>query len=352
MVYIVHHSADFDGAASAIVTAVGLGLDRFDETTRRVHFDESICKFIPYNYGNELTVKVGEEFIDLVDVVKKDDWVFFVDCSYTKDVETIKKMIEKIGTPEQVVLIDHHETSINWFSKNCPEINMKGSQSSSQMEDPISAAAMCWKFFNENENYPEALELISKYDTWNRNDGRWDFRTLPYQYGLRSYGYDLKNLKHSFHDIYTAIFADEKHVADIISKGNILLDKIKADAKLLIRSYSKDAWVSINGTRYFAKIGPGHLQNSTLFEYGLPEEVQEQYDIFILERADIMRGNAIISIISNRDDINAAKLAESLGGGGHAKISGAVVTYNDVMYDEVNNVWSATLKKYEAPSKD
>ena len=61
----------------------------------------------------------------------------------------------------------------------------------------------------------------------------------------------------------------------------------------------------------------------------------------------MMRGNAIISIISNRKDINAAKLAEPLGGGGHFSISGAVVTYNDVMYDKVNNVWSATLKKYE-----
>lgn len=347
MVYIVHHSADFDGAASAIVTAVGLGLDRYDEEAKRITFDDSICKFIPYNYGNELTVKIGEEFIDLVDVIKKDDWVIFVDCSYTKDVDTIKKMIEKIGTSEQVVLIDHHETSIDWFSKNCPEINMKGSQSSSQMEDPISAAAMCWKFFNENENYPKALELISKYDTWNRNDGKWDEATLPFQYGLRSYGYDLKSLKHSFHDIYTAVFADSNAIANIIGKGNILLDKIKADAKLLIRSYSKDVWVSINGTKYFAKIGPGHLQNSTLFEYGLPQECQDRYDIFILERPDMMRGNAIISIISNREDINAAKLAELLGGGGHAKISGAVVTYNDVMYDEVNNVWSTTLKKYE-----
>lgn len=347
MVYIVHHSADFDGAASAIVTAKGLGLVHYNEETKRFFFDDSICKFIPYNYGNELTVKINEEFINLVDVIERADWVFFVDCSYTKDVETIKKMIEKIGTPEQIVLIDHHETSNNWFKKNCPEINMKGSCSSSQMEDPISAAAMCWKFFNKNENYPKALELISKYDTWNRNDGKWDEVTLPYQYGLRSYGYNLKNLKHSFHDIYTAVFSSEKTIDEIIEKGNILLDKIKADAKLLIRSYSKDAWVAIDGIRYFAKIGPGHLQNSTLFEYGIPVEEQERYDIFILEKADIMRGNAIISIISNREDINAAKLCEVFGGGGHRVIGSCIVTYKDVMYDDVNNIWSATLKKYE-----
>ena len=203
------------------------------------------------------------------------------------------------------------------------------------------------EFFNENENYPKALELISKYDTWNRNDGKWDEATLPFQYGLRSYGYDLKSMKHSFHDIYTAVFADSNTIANIIGKGNILLDKIKADAKLLIRSYSKDVWVSIDGTRYFAKIGPGHLQNSTLFEYGLSKEDQEKYDIFILERADMMRGNAIISIISNRDEIDASTLCESLGGGGHQKIGSCKVTYKDIMYDNENNVWSTTLKKYE-----
>ena len=349
MVYIVHHSADFDGAASAVVTAVGLGLDRYDEETKRVFFDESVCKFIPYNYGNELTVKVDEEFIDLADVVKKNDWVFFVDCGYTKDVDTIKKIIEKIETPDQFVLIDHHETSIDWYKKNFPKINMNGSQSSSQMEDPISAAAMCWNFFFDDK-YPKALELISKYDTWNRNDGKWETDTLPYQYGLRSYGYDLKTIKHSFHDIYSAIFADEQHVAEIISKGNTLLDKIKADAKLLIKSYSKNVWVTIDGEseRYYAKIGPGHLQNSTLFEYGIPEEDQEQYDLFILERADLMRGSAIISIISNRDEIDASVLCQKLGGGGHKKIGGCVVIYENIDYNKESDQWYVTLKKYEA----
>ena len=323
-------------------------MDRFDEKTKRISYDSKLCKFIPYNYGDELKIKIDDEEKNLVDVLKYNDWVFFVDCGYIKDTAVIKEMIDKIGIPEQLVLIDHHETSISWFKEHFPEINMKGSQSSSEMEDPISAAAMVWKFMNDNEKYPKALELISKYDTWNRNDGKWDTTTLPFQYGLRAKGFDLKHLDKSFHDIYTAVFADPKTVNEIIEKGNILLDKIKADAKLLIRSYSKDAWVAINGTRYFAKIGPGHLQNSTLFEYGLPEECQDRYDIFILERPDMMRGNAIISIISNKDNIDASTLCEALGGGGHKKIGGCVITYNDVMYDKEENIWSATLKKYEA----
>ena len=76
MVYIVHHSADFDGAASAIVTAVGLGLERYSDETKKFYFYDSICKFVPYNYGNDLTVKVDEKFVDLVDVIGKNDWVF------------------------------------------------------------------------------------------------------------------------------------------------------------------------------------------------------------------------------------------------------------------------------------
>ena len=45
MVYIVHHSADFDGAASAIVTAVGLGLDRYDEETKKFTFDDDFRRY-------------------------------------------------------------------------------------------------------------------------------------------------------------------------------------------------------------------------------------------------------------------------------------------------------------------
>ena len=60
---------------------------------------------------------------------------------------------------------------------------------------------------------------------------------------------------------------------------------------------------------------------------GMDEKDKNKYDIFILDRASSLTEESYISIISNKSDIDASKLAEKLGGGGHRGISGCTVKF-------------------------
>lgn len=332
MVYIVHHSADLDGAFSAVITA--RAFDYSGTSSGR----DLLFKFVPYNYQDKLLTKDGKE---LVDVLEDGDYVFFVDCSYTIDKDKIRLMIDKVGD-DNFVLIDHHETSIEFYHKEFPHITMSGSENSSESEEPKSAAMLCAEYFIPGSKIrsSRALRLISNYDVWYRGDGKWETETLPFQLGLRSKGYDMKNIEKSYND-FIRIVENDNLADDIISDGLILLEQIKSESKLMIKSYSRKAIVrTIDGKEYNALMAPGYLKNSALFEYGVedPDEYKK-YDLFILEKGDFLTGICIISIISNKDDIDAGKIAKLYGGGGHRQISSCRVKYKNPYYDKENDTW-------------
>ena len=321
MVYIIHHSADFDGAFSAVITANGLGYE--NKGTER----DKLFEFIPYNYQNELLVPFDN--VKLSEVLKPEDMVIFVDCSYTKDEDELRKMIDIVG-PEMFILIDHHNTSINFFREKFPEIDMKGCEDSSTADDPKSAALLCHKYFNGACKIPMSLELVSKYDSWNKNDGNWMERTLPFQYGLRSKNLDLRNIPNSYDEIMKYL-KDDSLASEILETGKIIVQHLMSESKGIIKSYSREAKLYVEWensvTYYKVLIAPGHLRNSTLFEFGLDKEKYDEYDLFILERPNPFTGVNNISIISNRDDINAGRICQQFGGGGHFAIGSCNVKY-------------------------
>lgn len=334
MVYIVYHSADFDGMASLYCTLKGLGVTVSDVS--KGLYESKRIQPVPYNYQDQLLVK-GEP---LVDKLERNDWIFFVDCMYTKDLSIMNKMIEKVGVAKQIVMIDHHETSIKWVQENELPIDFSGSRSSSDFvadekdEYSKSAAALCFEYFFGYTSKNIVLELISKYDTWYKDDGKWDEITLPFQYGLRSKGFNLYNVQEWFMDVDLLIWNADPYIRPILDDGQAILRQIKADSKQMIRSYAKEAYIKIGDEEYFALIAPGHLRNSNLFEYGLSEEDAAKYQIFILDKPNLLENESITSIVSNSDDIDASALAEKLGGGGHRQISSARVKYTNVSFEE------------------
>ena len=124
-IYIVHHSADFDGFFSGLITAMGA------IKNLKVSIDD--ITFVPYNYGDCLYINKKEE-ITLLDKVEYNDFVFFVDCSWTKNRELYDGLIEKIGDPAQIVMVDHHDSAIDWVKENAHDITYDASENSSDPE--------------------------------------------------------------------------------------------------------------------------------------------------------------------------------------------------------------------------
>lgn len=320
MIYIVFHSADFDGLGSAVITATGMG---YDDEERR-----DLFKFIPYNYQIKLMYDKEHE---LVEMIKKGDLIFFVDCFYTKDLGTIKEMINVIGK-ENFYVIDHHETSLKWISENCPEVNWSSSENSSDPKNRIgearSAIALCWKHFYGEMKMPSSVKLLSNYDAWYNDDKEdWNERILPYQYGLRNESFNTSRPWDEY-DRLLDILLDNRRTEAIINNGKIILSFIKSESKALVAKFGREIKVHVDGdeTVYNAFIAPGHLKNSMVFD-GMDEEDKSKYDIFILDRSSALTEESYLTLFSNKPDIDVSKLAEKVGGGGHHDASGCVVKF-------------------------
>lgn len=323
-IYVVYHRADFDGFASGVITIQGIS--HLHGNDKKTIENEGLFVPVPYNYEDD--IYVNKDGLKLQDAVKYDDTVYFVDCSYTKDVNVVKQIIDKIGDPAQFILIDHHESAIEWYKKNCPSIEMSWSENSSSANEPKSAAILCWNKFFSGYDIPVSLQLISDYDIWKR-DEKWERETLPFQYGLRSEGIDMSILDADSISKFWKILTNNAFTTKYIEIGDILLKELKSDSKSIIRSFSHEFIIHMkNGKTYRAFGAPGHLRNSTLFEYGSNEEYLKQFDLLILERPDPINGTTAISIISNKDDIDASELCSLYNGGGHKKIGGCIVRYS------------------------
>lgn len=349
-IFIVHHSADFDGFFSGLITAMGV------IKNLKVSIDDII--FVPYNYGDKLYINKKED-IELIDKVEYNDYVFFVDCSWTKNRELYDELIKKIGDPAQIEMIDHHDSAIDWVSKNAHDISYSASENSSNpnLEYPRSAAALCWDYFFTNIQIPKIVELVSEYDIWYKKDPtKWDEEILPFQYGLRNKGIDMWKIKDYFEEwskilepcnnSYTI-----KLVEDTINDGKAIIEYQKSRSKTVVRTTGFEAFLDVNDESYFAYFAADYCANSTLFEWGLPEEDQKKYDIFVLCRPVIGETRSYTTIISNKEGISAAEICAKFGGGGHVKVAGCRVNI-EKHYIREDDEYRVTLKEYEEPSND
>ena len=346
-IYIVHHSADFDGFFSGLITAMGV------IKNLKVSIDD--ITFVPYNYGDGLFINKKEE-ITLLDKVEYNDFVFFVDCSWTKNRELYDGLIEKIGDPAQIVMVDHHDSAIDWVKENAHDITYDASENSSdpELNYPRSAAALCWDYFFTNIQIPKIVELVSEYDIWyKKNPTKWDEEILPFQYGMRNKGIDMWKIKDYFEEWSKILEAGQssgiiKLVEETIKDGKAIIQYQKSRSKTVAKSTGFEAFLETDDRCYLAYFAADYCANSTLFEWGLSEEDQQKYDIFVLCRPVIGETRSYISIISNREDISAAEICKKYGGGGHVKIAGCVVNI-EKHYIREDDEYRVFFKEYEPP---
>jgi len=149
---IIYHSKDFDGKASACLCIHGI--------TPREYL------LHPYDYGDVIPNYVQWS---------PEDSVYMLDVSFPKTLmEILRDRFRKF------IWVDHHKSSI----EECDCLEIAGLR-----RIGVGACALVWEyFFGVYDRIPLGLELLSKYDVWDKTDGNWETYTLPYQYGLRVSG--------------------------------------------------------------------------------------------------------------------------------------------------------------------
>lgn len=264
-----YHKSDFDGICSAAIV-------------KSVYPD---IELYPIDHSDTLPISVIDKHKDLIIVV-----------DFSFDMGT---MITMHNTAMDFIWIDHHKSAIDKYLE-IPE-NFDGLREIGQ-----AACELTWQYFYE-EDMPTAVKLLGRYDVWQLTEIP---NILEFQQGLKRYTFNPHD------DIWQSLLWDDSNViTEIISHGKVILDYQRMENKKTMLSYA----IRKKFEGYNCLIANTTVRNSQLFD-GYEEHFND-IDIFIVY-SFTNKGNWVVSLYSNNDDVDVSKIATKYGGGGHMGAAG------------------------------
>jgi len=236
-----------------------------------------------------------------LDKIGKDEEVIFADVMPIKE-----NLLGVLNKTKNVVLLDHHASSLRDLRELGIELAGK------QTEDGIGACVLVWQYCYPELAVPDGVRWIGEYDAWERNSSN-----IAFNYGIKSH-FTFPSSK-IWDDVLSG---DPTTVSRIIDSGTHVMFYLRSWYKRVVRSYS------ITGTV------DGHsaiLINQGAVDSAIFDQAEGAFDIYI--RAVFGKGAKwLISITTNRDDLDVSRIANKYDGGGHAKSSGFAVKSLDEFF--------------------
>lgn len=234
-----------------------------------------------------------------LDKILKDEKVYFVDYSFSKN--TYHVLLEILKITKNVIWIDHHQSSIDLIDEH-PELE---SIEGIVRNNNISGAGLTWMYFNKKDDLseaPEFVKLISDYDCWILSNKNAMFFKL---------GMDALPNKNVNDEVWSTLLSDSLE-DDLIKMGKTISLYMENDNREYCEKYSFET--KLPGFDYKV-LACNRKSNSLLFG----DKIND-YDIVC---PFVYDGNKYTySLFTNKDNIDCRKIAESFGGGGHKQAAG------------------------------
>ena len=234
-----------------------------------------------------------------LDKILKDEKVYFVDYSFSKN--TYHVLLEILKITKNVIWIDHHQSSIDLIDEY-PELE---SIEGIVRNNNISGAGLTWMYFNKKDDLseaPEFVKLISDYDCWILSNKDAMFFKL---------GMDALPNKNVNDEVWSILLSDSLE-DDLIKMGKTISLYMENDNREYCEKYSFET--KLPGFDYKV-LACNRKSNSLLFG----DKIND-YDIVC---PFVYDGNKYTySLFTNKDNIDCRKIAESFGGGGHKQAAG------------------------------
>lgn len=287
--YVFYHKADFDGICSGAI------VKRYLEQKYRFIDEQQNIHCIGVDYGCALDTFVSPQ------EMKKADDVFIVDFSFEpKDMQLI------YATKPDTLWIDHHESAIN-KAKEHGYSSLSGIRKIETVPGKkISACELTWMYLFPEYNMPYAVHQLGRYDVWDHEDPA----VLSFQYGARAI------IKGGVDDSAWAglLDYDDQIATNVLRTGRIVLDYQKEQDALVAKGISFTC--EFHGYRALAA-NRSH-SNSNFFESIFDPK---QHDLMLMFSQNKF-GDYKVSLYTPKDNVDILSIAESYGGGGHAKACG------------------------------
>ena len=270
---IIHHNKDLDGFSSGAVCEL-----KYPNAT-----------LIGWDYKDEIP--------DFEQLIGQD--VIMIDISFP--IEKIKVLSDICN----LTIIDHHIS----FKKEMDELENtnQGLNIIYIYEDGVAACEIGWKYLFPCTKIPRAITLLGRYDTWRKDEGNWNNETLPFQFYMRTVCISPETFPTEFFK------TDTKLIDYGVMTGISILQYQKQQDLLNCQRYSFDSIV-------------GGLSAICVNVTAFSSETCKS--VYNPDKHDIMVGFSftglkwIVSLRSDKPDIDVSVIAKARGGGGHKAAAG------------------------------
>ncbi|MCB1053549.1 MAG: hypothetical protein H6510_13375 [Acidobacteria bacterium] len=234
----------------------------------------------PMFHGDPLPARLG-----------KDVWI--LDFSFGP--ETMTELAEKV---RQLTLIDHHETAIRRLA------NWSHPHATLHLDLNQSGASLTWRTLFPQESLPKVLAYIEDRDLW-----RFHLpNSAAISYWLYTHLRYVKDL-----DPISARFEDDQEFQQIVREALVLERFVQIQVASLVASAES---IQLNDH-------PALVVYSPLLQSEVGHVLAQRCGLGVLVSR---RGESYSVSLRSDGRINVAELAETFGGGGHARAAGFTCT--------------------------
>ena len=264
----LYHANCADGVAAAWVVDKALG-------------DDVVSMPVSYNREPDYEFLEGKD-------------LYIVDFSYPEDV--LYKLEEITSS---LVLIDHHVTAHN----NLKNFKAKKSTTQILIDKNYCGATLVWKYFFDNEDYPEHLRLIQDHDLWQHKfDDTFGFIEYIYHVGTNPGDYQKA--------------VGDKTMDEIMAIGDILFESKMKRVRATVSRVSYES-IEFEGKAYLIPVANCPPELASIVGHELCKQRNAPFSITYYDVGKLRNYS-----VRGTGKFNCAKFAESFGGGGHHNASG------------------------------
>lgn len=277
---IIYHNRDLDGICSGAI-----GKSKYPD-----------AKMIGYDYGDPFDIEQ----------IPMDEPVIIVDVSMTME------MMWEISrrSAHQLTWIDHHVSQAKEYETFVTET---GHEWNYVYDNTISACQGIWRYLYPGVPEAFAVTLLGKYDIFaDFGSTMWEETIFPFQYGMRV-------LCNSLETFPVSLFSDSPSTNDmiehIIKQGEAILVYQRMQNESLMNKSAFE--FEFEGLRAVCcNVSSTQFNSQTFASVWDPEK----HDIMM--PFSFQTTHWVVSLYTDKDEVDCSVIAKSRGGGGHKKAAG------------------------------
>lgn len=273
----IYHSRDLDGWMSAAI----------------VKLKYPDVKLYAWDYGDEYFNLPAEEPVIMVDV------------SYPMDVMLTVAKISKW----QLTWIDHHASAIKAFNDFT-----QGGESfmSTKLDTKFAACELTWGYLFPNEQMPELVRLLGRYDCFGHKGTDEERKVLEFQYGARELIYNVETALINLKVAAQGRKEDEYVCNPLLKSGQAIYSYLRTEAK---QTYKMAFPVEFDGYKFLCV-------NQVRFNpinFGIDYH-KDGYDGFACFH--FQNEQFVYSLYNDNGMVDCSEICKKRGGGGHKGAAG------------------------------